>query len=447
MEQHEVVILGAGLSGLSTALHVGGDFLVLEREDRVGGLTRTEDLDGFLFNHTGHWLHLRDDRVRRLVADLLPGRLLTVSRRARIYSHGVFTEYPFQANLYGLPPGVLRECLQGAVEAALRRAASRKPPRLRTFLDHVRHHFGDGIARHFIVPYNTKLWGVSPGEVTADWTQRFVPIPDIAQIVDGALGWGGGGRPGGPDRAMSREAMGYNATFWYPADGGIESLPRAMAGRLPRDRVLLNAEVTGIHAGERFVEVGPDRIGYRHLVSTLPLPDLVARTVDAPPAIRRAASRLRCSPLRYVNVGLAVERPLRGAHWVYLPEPHLPFYRVGSASNAVPSLAPPGRSSLYVELGNDRDLPQRDVVNALAAFLKEIGTITRDSEILFAVFREHRYGYVIHDRHCARARDAILDHYEARGIRSIGRYGAWTYNSMEDAILDGLNAAQHIRGA
>ncbi len=434
MERHKVVILGAGLSGLSTALHTGGDFLVLEREDRVGGLTRTEDLDGFLFNHTGHWLHLRDDRVRRLVADLLPGRLLTVSRRAKIYSHGVFTEYPFQANLHGLPPGVLRECLQGAVEAAMRRAASRRPPRLRTFLDYVRHHFGEGIARQFIVPYNTKLWGVPPEEVTAEWTQRFVPIPDISQVVDGALG-------------LSREAMGYNATFLYPAEGGIESLPRAMAARLPRDQVLLNSAVTGIHAGDRFVEVGRDRIGYRHLVSTLPLPDLVARTADAPRAIRRAASRLRCSPLRYVNVGLAVERPLHGAHWVYLPEPRLPFYRVGCASNAAPSLAPPGRSSLYVELANDRDLPQRDLVNALASFLKEIGTITRDSEVLFAVFREHRHGYVIYDRHCARARASILAWYEARGIRSIGRYGAWTYNSMEDAILDGLNAAESIRGA
>lgn len=434
MEQHEVVILGAGLSGLSSALHAGGDFLVLEREDRVGGLTRTEDLDGFLFNHTGHWLHLRDDRVRRLVADLLPGRLLTVSRRAKIYSHGVFTEYPFQANLHGLPPAVLRECLQGAVQAALRRAASRKPPRLRTFLDYVRHHFGEGIARHFIVPYNTKLWGVPPDEVTAEWTQRFVPIPDIAQVVDGALGF-------------SPQALGYNATFLYPADGGIESLPRALAARLPRDRVLLNAEVTGIHAGQRFIVVGQERIAYEHLVSTLPLPDLVARTADAPPAIRRATARLRCSPLRYVNVGLAVECPLQGAHWVYLPEPHLPFYRVGSASNAVPSLAPPGTSSLYVELANDRVLTQRDVVNALASFLKEIGTITRESELLFAVFREHPYGYVIHDRHCAGARASILAWYGARGIRSIGRYGAWTYNSMEDAILDGLNAARDIRGA
>ena len=429
MEHHDLLILGAGLSGLSTALHTREDHLLIEREDRAGGLTRTEEIDGFLFNHTGHWLHLRDDRVRRLVSDLLPGRLLSIARRARIYTHGVFTEYPFQANLYGLPAPVLRECLQGAVEAAIRRASRGRTPRLRTFHDYVRFHFGDGIARYFIVPYNTKLWGVSPDEVTAEWTQRFVPVPDIARIVDGALG-------------LSEEAMGYNATFLYPADGGIEALPQAMVGRLRSDRILLNAAVTAIHAEARIVEAAGLRFHYDRLVSTLPLPELVRIIQDAPADIRRAARRLRCAPLRYMNVGLAVERPLNGVHWVYLPEPRFPFYRVGSASNAVPYLAPPGRSSLYVELANDRPIANRDAVIALAAFLREIGSIARESDLLFAVFREHPYGYVIYDRFCAPARARILSYCESRRIRSIGRYGAWTYNSMEDAILDGMAAAQ-----
>ena len=78
MQRVDVVILGAGLSGLSTALYRGGDYLVIEREGRPGGLTRTEDIEGFLFNHTGHWLHLRDDRIKALVADLLPGQMVTV---------------------------------------------------------------------------------------------------------------------------------------------------------------------------------------------------------------------------------------------------------------------------------------------------------------------------------------------------------------------------------
>ena len=356
---------------------------------------------------------------------------MTVQRKARIYTHGVFTGYPFQANLAGLPETVLRECLQGAVEAAVRRA-SRPRARLKTFLDYVRHHFGDGIAEHFIVPYNTKLWGVSPSEVTADWTQRFVPVPDVAQIVDGALG-------------TASADMGYNASFLYPARGGIESLPRAMEARIPEKKIRLDSPVTAVNLSDRWIESGGERIGYSHLVSTLPLPELAAVTVDAPTAVRRAAGRLKCSPLRYVNVGLAVKRPLDGSQWIYLPESRFPFYRVGSASNAVATLAPEGRSSLYVELANDRDVPDGKVVKAISSFLKEIGSITRDSDLLFAAFREHRWGYVIYDRFCARAREKLLEFYRDQDVHSIGRYGAWTYNSMEDAILDGMKVAEQIR--
>ena len=431
MQRCDVVILGAGLSGMSTALYRGGDYLVIEREGRPGGLTRTEDIDGFLFNHTGHWLHLRDDRIKALVADLLPGGMVTVQRRAAIYSSGVFTRFPFQGNLHGLPPEVLRECLQGAVAAAVRRASG-SAPKLKNFLEYTNFHFGEGIARHFMVPYNTKLWGVSPAEVTAEWTQRFVPMPDIAQVVDGALG-------------MSREAMGYNASFLYPAEGGIETLARALYGRLDPSRFVFNTRPRRISTKGKWVEFGDERIAYEHLVSTIALPDLVALDVDASPAERQAARRLRCSVLRYVNVGLDVETPLDGLHWIYLPEARFPFYRVGSATNAVRSLSPAGTSSLYVELANDQAAPEGEVVRALADFLKEIGTIRDDAQLRFAAFRTHPFGYVIFDRHCARSRDLLLSGYAARQVRSIGRYGAWTYNSMEDAILDGLRAAESLR--
>jgi len=431
MEQVRCVILGAGLSGLSTALHLDHqDWLVLEREGRPGGLTRTEDLDGFLFNHTGHWLHLRDERVKALVQDLLPGGLVPVERRAAIWSHGVFTLYPFQANLHGLPPGVLRECLQGAVEAAIARAAG-KAPVPRNFEEYARVHFGEGIARHFIVPYNTKLWGVPPSEVTAEWTQRFVPIPDIRQVIDGALG-------------LSREAMGYNAAFLYPAEGGIETLARAFYRRLDPRRFFLNTRPRRIHLGRREVEFGDQRVHFESLVSTLALPDLVALCGDAPAGMRQAAARLRCSPLRYINVALDVERPLDGRHWIYLPEGRYPFYRVGSASNAVASLAPPRKSSLYVEIANDQDRSEGDILRALVDFLKEIGTLQSDRQVLFAAFRRHPWGYVIFDRHCSRDRERILAALRRRGVHSIGRYGGWTYNSMEDAILDGIRTAEAL---
>lgn len=403
---------------------------MLEGASRTGGLLRTEDIDGFLFDYTGHWLHIRDQRTTDLIEDLLPGGLLRVTRKAAIYSSGAMTLFPFQANLFGLPADVVRECLQEAVAAAISSAGGTAGIPA-NFEEYANIHFGRGIAGRFIVPYNTKLWGVAPSEVTAEWTQRFVPLPDIRQIIDGALGF-------------SAQAMGYNTSFVYPATGGIESITRAMAARLDASRTVLNTRPTALSATGKWIEFNGRRVAWDHLVSSAALPDLVAMTVDAPEEIRAAASQLRCSRLRFVNVGLDAPCPLNGNHWVYLPEDRFPFYRVGVFSNAIPSLAPAGKSSLYVELANDRDVPDAEVTASLLAFLKEIGSIESDDQMLFAKFREHPWGYVIFDENCVPARDMILNWYRESGIKSIGRYGAWTYNSMEDAILEAIAAAAEI---
>ena len=422
-----LVIIGAGLSGLTTALFSRDDFLLLEKSSRPGGLLKTEDIEGFLFDFTGHWLHLRDPRTKDFIADLMGDGMVTVNRKAAIWSNGVMTLFPFQANLFGLPPAVIRECLQEAVASAVSRAAgTASVPG--NFEEYANIHFGRGIARHFIVPYNTKLWGVPPSEVTAEWTQRFVPMPDIAQIIDGALGF-------------SAQAMGYNVSFIYPATGGIESIPRAMAARLDHSRIMFNTAPTALNAEERWVEAGGRRISWDRLVSTTALPDLVKMTVDAPDVIRKAAAELRCSPLRFVNVALDVPTPLDGNHWIYLPETKYPFYRVGCFSNAVKSLAPAGKSSLYVELAPDTTMPEAEITAALQDFLIEIGSITEKSQLLFARYRNHPWGYVIFDERCVPARDLILGWYRSKGIKSIGRYGAWTYNSMEDAMLEAMAAA------
>ena len=112
-----VVILGGGLTGISTAVHLRAPWLLFEREERLGGHARTDERDGYRFDKTGHWLHLRDPGIKKLVDELLPGQMVPIARRARIFSHGVLTRYPYQANLHGLPPEVIKECLLGVVEA------------------------------------------------------------------------------------------------------------------------------------------------------------------------------------------------------------------------------------------------------------------------------------------------------------------------------------------
>lgn len=435
-----MVILGAGLTGLSAAHHLeGARFLLVEREDRVGGHARSHRERGHTFDVTGHWLHLRDPRSQALLAELFPeGAWTEVERKTKIHSHGVELEYPFQANLHGLPLEIVQRCLVGLLEA--REAAARgerwavEP---QNFEEYARARFGEGIAREFFVPYNRKLWGMHPNELAAKWVQRFVPEPDPAQIIGGALG-------------LSQRGLGYNARFLYPRAGGIDHLPKALAATIAaraeagEGELRTSSAVEEVDPARRRVKLSdaPDWIEYRALISTIPLPELIARIEQVPAEVREAAAALRWVRWRYLDLATKVQSPADW-HWIYVPEPRFPFFRVGVYSNAVAAMAPEGASSLYVELGDRERAPD---LPGIAAKLVEIGAIGAVEDIRFSRTRDIEYAYVVFDEDHGPATATITRWLDGVGVRSCGRYGAWIYNSMEDSVLSGLAAAQWAAG-
>ena len=247
-----VVILGGGLTGISAALHLRHPWVLFERESELGGLAVTRERDGYFFDRTGHWLHLRDAGMKRLVGETLPDQMVEVRRQARIFSHGATTLYPFQANLYGLPPEVVKECLLGVIEAKL--APSGADPK--NFEEYCLRHFGPGIAKHFMIPYNERLWGVPPRDITAAWCSRFVPLPNLEQVVAGAVGANAG-------------ILGYNATFSYPKRGGIQTFAHALAARLDPTRVHTRTTLDQLDYQRREVALGGERLPYAAVVATL----------------------------------------------------------------------------------------------------------------------------------------------------------------------------------
>lgn len=421
----KVAILGGGLTGISAAIHLRQPWVLFEREAKLGGLAVTEKRDGYHFDVTGHWLHLRDPGIQQLVADVLPGQMVSVDRKARIFSHGVTTLYPFQANLFGLPPDVVKECLLGVIQAKMQ-GESQAP---RNFEEYCQRHFGAGISRHFMIPYNEKLWGVHPRTITADWCSRFVPLPNLEQVVAGAVGADAG-------------RLGYNASFQYPREGGIETLVHALSTRIQNGQVHLNSSFESLSLRTRELTVAGERIPYQAVVATIPLPELLARITDLPETIASHASRLRCTTLRYLNVATRT-RPPADWHWLYIPEKRLPFYRVGIFSNAVASMAPPNGASLYVELADRGPVSQATIAD-VAQGLAEIGAVTSPADICFAEPREIKYAYVVFDDHYYAATQAIISFLESHGIYPRGRYGEWTYNAMEDCLLAGRQVAAAI---
>lgn len=429
------LIFGGGLTGLSTGYFLDklaketadaslGNWLLVERDNRLGGLTRTEVIDGYHFDHTGHWLHLRYPEMKQFVQDVMGDAMLRVARKSRIWSHGALTHFPFQANLHGLPLDVVQECVQGAIEAALSEARGDLSAPT-DFRDFCMQRFGKGITERFMVPYNTKLWGCPPEEIAADWCSRFLPRPDLKQIVAGALG-------------LIDEKAGYNASFVYPATGGIETFAKAIACHLPADKVRLNTQPVSLDLDQHLATLSDGTVvRYERIVSSVPLPDLFGLIVAAPEPVKLAVSQLRCTSLRYLCYGINQPDVLDDIQWLYVPENKHHFYRIGSFSNAVPSLAPAGKSSLYVEVANDRTASDDEVKQDVRQFLRDHGWLHSDDQIEVEEVRHIRYGYVVFDRNYFAAKEAILPYLLGKGVHSLGRYGAWVYSSMEDAMWDG----------
>jgi protoporphyrinogen oxidase len=431
-ETSPVIILGAGLTGLSVAAHLQVPFRLLEKSRRVGGHCVTDEERGYRFDRTGHLLHLRDPGIRDWLLSFLDEEPLVVSRRSRIWSNGVYTRYPFQANTFGLPPEIARECLLGFVEArdaerdAALRGESRPPPG--DFEEFILRYMGRGIADHFMIPYNTKLWGVAPREMSSAWTDRFVPRPTLEEVVSGAVG------------ANQRE-LGYNTVFHYP-HLGIGELPAALARRVGPIGLGQAPELIDGRRRQMRLASG-ETISYQRLISTIPLTALLGVMEELPEDVARAQGRLRCSPLRYLDI--ALNRPAgQDLHWVYVPEPRYPFYRVGAYSNFSPDMAPPGCGCLYVELSS-REPPDLDsLMPEVIAGLIEMGIIDAPEDISFVRPRHLKYAYVIYDHAFSDALDVIHPFLREQGIVSCGRYGAWEYSAMEDALRSGRDAARAI---
>src|SRR5882672_9541435 len=177
-----IALLGGGLTGLAASLFLGRagvQHRLFEREAVAGGHAVTLEEQGFRFDRTGHLLHLRDPEMRALATELLPPeQYRKLERRSAVFSHGVYTRYPFQANTFGLPPEVAYECLSGFLAAYF--AESRPEP-----------------------------------QSFAEWCQRFVPLPKLEDVLRGALG-------------ATAPELGYNASFWYP-ERGMGSFSTALA--------------------------------------------------------------------------------------------------------------------------------------------------------------------------------------------------------------------------
>jgi len=430
MIKKKIIILGAGLAGLSCAWHLkkqGIRPIIFEKEDTVGGLCRSKQIKGFIFDCDGHLMHFRNDYVLQLVKKLLKGNLARHERSAWVNNFGIFSRYPFQANLHALPKRIANECLRGFIHTTNSRAKSSQD----NFLKWINITFGKGIAEHFMIPYNQKFWTVPLSRMTCSWTNRFIPQLGLSEVVKGFFG-------------IDNNHLGYNAFFWYPKKGGINQLPVAFEKQI--GRVSKNCCISGIDLKKKEITIaGKGKEKFETLILTIPLPELMKIIKPLPDRIIKSFKKLRWNSIFNLNLGI------KGAcqeerHWVYFPHKETVFFRAGFFHNFSANLAPEGKGSLYVEVAYSKDKPidRRTIVKQVLGGLYKTGIINKKNKVLVQDVNDIKYGYPIYDRYYSQVTREIREFLLSKNVITCGRYGNWQYMSMEDSILDGKRAAENI---
>lgn len=423
------VIIGAGPSGLSAAYHLKENSILIEKEKNVGGLGRSREVDFFIFDHAGHIFFSKDMYANNLFADLLPGNHHFQERNSWIFSQDVYTRYPFQSNLFGLPQKTIDECIQG-LKAALENKGNAAP---QNFDEWIEANFGAGIARHFMRPYNKKVWARPLEHLDFSWIEDRVKVPSLEDVIGGS-------------KASIEDRYGPNSQFGYPLRGGCQSLMDAFLPRLKNTDLYLNTELWEIDVKNRGITLSSGRtLGYKFLLSSIPLPELVMKIIDAPKEIVKMADLLRHTSVHCVNIGIDREH-LTDKHWIYYPEEKFIFQRLFIQSNASPYVCPEGTTSLTAEISHSQHKPV-DAENIISRTINDIvksGLIKSESEVLATDHLNIEYGYIVFDHNRTACVEGIRKFLEEHNIIPIGRYGEWNYFNLDHAFLSGKAAAERI---
>jgi protoporphyrinogen oxidase len=427
----DVVVLGAGLAGLSAAAHIGDECEVFEQHDKVGGHCRTHWVDGFAFDEGGHVFFGKGDCAEEFVWQPMGDQL--APHQAEIwnnYGGRSYGRYPVQVNAHALPPELATDCVLDFIRV------SNEPEReVSNYEDWCRASFGDVFAENFMLRYARKVWTVEPSEMTTEWLGTSVGArlsrPDLQTVIRGAID-------------PEPQELNYLTKFSYPTAGGFDRIAGPVAGQV--SNLNLGVGVSSFDTTERRITLsdGTSR-SYEIAISTIPLPELVRMTVDAPDAVREAAERLMWTSLRCVNFG--IDRSDVGpGHWCYFYDHEIPFFRVDFPHRFSPNNAPDGHGAISCEIAYSRRKPLDDanLVERVRQALVDVGVVEESDRIVATSQVDAPYAYVVYDFERAAALGTIHEWMRSVGLIPCGRFAEWEYHWSFEALESGRRAAAEI---
>jgi protoporphyrinogen oxidase len=444
--ENQVVIIGAGPAGLTAAYELAKlnrRPVLLEKDNQVGGLARTESYRGFYFDMGGHRFFTKVEEVKRMWHEILGQDFVRRPRLSRIYYNGKFFDYPLKPinALFGLG---FWESIRIALSYLRWQIAPYRYEE--SFEQWVTNRFGKRLFEIFFKSYTEKVWGISCAELKAEWAaQRIKDLSLKTVLLSMFL------KPKNTIRTLIDQ-------FDYPRRGpgmmwnGVKDTIEKRGGE-----VRVNTGVIGIHRNGKGIEsvvVGSN--GHRetihgtHFISSMPVTEFINKLdPPAPPAVLKAAEKLKYRD--FLTVCLIVNKPdLFPDNWIYIHDPEVKVGRIQNFKNWSLDMVPdPMKTSLGLEYfcteGDElRNMPDADLVELGRRELDCIGLASPADIEDGCVFRVPK-AYPIYDSdyrdYLAIVRDFVgsLENYQ-----TIGRNGLHRYNNQDHAMVTGMMAVRNV---
>jgi protoporphyrinogen oxidase len=431
-----IIVVGAGPTGLGAAYRLQelghSDWQVYEAADHIGGLASSVASNGFVYDTGGHVLfsHYRyfDDLVEKLLGD----QYTEINREAWIRMHERWVPYPFQNNLRFLDVDSAVECVMGL--AAPRESAEDAA----NFKDWILAVFGEGISRHFMLPYNWKVWAHPLHMMHKQWMAERVSVVGLESTLRNILA------------VADDSRWGPNSTFKFPRRGGTGGLYEPFVPYI-RDRLRLRAPVEAIDSARKTIRLGDgSEDHYDVLLNTMPLTELIPRISAVPREVRDAAEALSWSSGLFVGLGIARACP-GDKCWVYFPEDSTPFYRMTYLSRYSPHMAPDeNHFSIVTETSMSpwRPADRETIVEQSIDGLVATGILEESDRKLIVdkTLIETSYAYPTPTLRRDSALGVLQTFLRRHDIYSRGRFGAWLYEigNMDHSVMQGVEFVNHV---
>jgi len=416
---NKTIVLGAGISGISAAYHLGLkniDATVYEKDSEWGGLCGNFTLDGFRFDKSVHLSFASDEYVQKLMYGETPYH--KHAPEASNYYEGCWVKHPAQNNLFPLPTETKVKIITDFIKNA------DKEHTITNYESWLRAQYGDYFAEKFPMRYTRKYWTMDAKDLSTTWVGTRLSQPNIEEVLRGSF------TTDIPNAYYAKEMR-------YPKKGGYKSFLTTMRKEctieLNKEAKVVNPETKEITFSDGSIE------NYENLVSSLPIPHMITLLPDVPKNVIEASEKLLPSSVAIVSLGF--NKPNLAEHlWYYIYDEEFLPARCYSPSIKSPDNAPKGCSSVQFEVYfSDRkalplegDVLIEDIISRgiKMGLFERADIVVKDARIL-------PYGNIIFYEGMEADRQVVLDYLASLNIYGVGRFGKWEYLWTDQCVLTG----------